>query len=80
MTADELAQLIQSQILCTHLEVEGPDQVHFSAVVVSAEFEGLSRVRRQQAVYAALGQRIQSGEVHALSLKAYTPEEFQTVR
>ena len=43
--------------------------------IVSAAFAGLSRVRRQQAVYAAIGELIADGTVHAVTIKALTPEE-----
>lgn len=47
---------------------------HFKAVVVSEHFAGLARVRRHQAVYAALGDLMQ--RIHALALHTYTPEEW----
>jgi len=54
--------------------VEGDGQ-HFYATVVSAEFEGKRLIQRHQLVYAALGDRMKA-EVHALSIKAFTPVEF----
>ncbi len=68
-------QYIEAGLPCTHLEVEG-DGRHFFATIVSAEFEGLSRVRRHQRVYAALGDRMRE-EIHALSMKTLTPAEHQ---
>ncbi len=47
---------------------------HFNVVIVSHAFEGVSRVQRQRSVYAALAEEL-SGPIHALSLKALTPEE-----
>jgi acid stress-induced BolA-like protein IbaG/YrbA len=55
------------------LEVEG-DGRHFFATIVSAQFEGLSRVRRHQRVYAVLGDRMRE-QIHALSMKTLTPAE-----
>jgi len=49
---------------------------HYRVVVVSAQFAGLGRVERQRAIYAALGDMI-PGEIHALSARAVTPEEWQ---
>ncbi len=60
---------------CTHLEVEGDGQ-HFSAVIVSPAFAGKRLIQRHQLVYAALGDRMRE-EIHALSMKTLTPEEFQ---
>jgi acid stress-induced BolA-like protein IbaG/YrbA len=54
--------------------VEGDGQ-HFYATIVSPEFTGKRLVQRHQLVYAALGDRMKA-EIHALSIKAFTPEEF----
>ena len=75
MTEYQLAQIIRDGMDCTHLEVSG-DGRHWSAVIVSDAFEGLPRIRRHQRVYATLGQRIQNDEVHALSMKTLTPQEW----
>jgi acid stress-induced BolA-like protein IbaG/YrbA len=65
---------IHNGLACTHLEVEGDGQ-HFSAVIVSPAFVGKSRIQRHQIVYAALGDRMRE-EIHALSMKTLTPDEF----
>ena len=73
-TVDEVRGFIAAGLACAHLEVEG-DGRHFFATIVSAEFEGLARVRRHQKVYAALGDRMRE-QIHALSMKTLTPAEF----
>jgi len=65
---------IRAGLAVTHLEVTG-DGAHFEALVVSPEFAGLTRVRRHQLVYAALGERMRE-EIHALSMKTLSPEEW----
>ncbi|BCX81210.1 BolA family transcriptional regulator, general stress-responsive regulator [Methylomarinovum caldicuralii] len=50
---------------------------HFYLTIVSAAFAGKGPVQRHQLVYQALGDMMQS-EIHALSIQAYTPEEFAT--
>ena len=50
---------------------------HFRVVIVSAAFDGLSRVRRQQSVYTVLATEMQSG-IHALGLQCLTPEEWKS--
>ncbi|HUJ01388.1 MAG TPA: BolA family protein [Usitatibacter sp.] len=65
---------IRAGLACTHLEVRG-DGAHFEALVVSPEFAGLNRVRRHQLVYAALGERMRE-EIHALSMRTLSPEEW----
>lgn len=59
---------------CSHLEVEG-DGRHFSALIVSEAFAGKRPLARHQIVYAALGERMRE-EIHALSMKTLTPEEY----
>jgi acid stress-induced BolA-like protein IbaG/YrbA len=75
MTEDQLAKIIEDGLTCEHLVVTG-DGRHWAAEIVSPEFEGLSRIKRHQRVYAALGTRIQTDEVHALSMKTWTPTEW----
>ncbi len=73
-TPDIVRDYIAAGMSCTELHVDG-DGRHFFATIVSAEFEGLPRVRRHQRVYAALGERMRE-EIHALSMKTMTPAEF----
>jgi acid stress-induced BolA-like protein IbaG/YrbA len=75
MTAEELQSLIAAGLSCEHLEVTG-DGRHWAAVIVSPAFEGQRLIKRHQTVYATLGARIQNDEVHALSMKTYTPAEW----
>jgi acid stress-induced BolA-like protein IbaG/YrbA len=65
---------IRAGLPCTHLEVRG-DGAHFEALVVSPDFTGLTRVRRHQLVYAALGERMRE-EIHALSMQTLSPDEW----
>lgn len=75
MTADQLETLIAEQLPCQHLSVEG-DGRHWYATIVSNQFEGLRLIQRHQKVYATLGQKMHTDEVHALSMKTYTPSEW----
>ncbi len=75
MDANQLKQLIAAVLPCEHIEVEG-DGRHWYATLVSPAFDGLSRIKRHQMVYATLGQRMHTDEVHALSMKTYTPTEW----
>jgi acid stress-induced BolA-like protein IbaG/YrbA len=75
MTADELKSIIASGLACEHIDVAG-DGRHWEAVIVSAEFEGKRPIQRHQRVYATLGARMQSDEVHALSMQTLTPAEW----
>lgn len=52
---------------------------HYQAVIVSEAFAGKSLVQRHQLVYRALGNMMRN-EIHAFSMKVYTPEEYQPQR
>lgn len=73
-TAAEVRDYIAAGLECEHLDVDG-DGRHFFATIVSGAFEGLSRVRRHQRVYEALGDRMRE-QIHALSMKTLTPAEW----
>ena len=75
MTAEELRSHIVSGLPCDHAQVLGDDGQHFEAVIVSPQFTGISKVQQHQRVYQALGDRMRS-EVHALSLRTFTPEAW----
>ena len=75
MTAEEIQTLIEAHIPCESCQVDG-DGRHWYATVVSAAFEGVRTIARHQKVYAAMGQRMKTDEVHALSIKAHTPAEW----
>jgi acid stress-induced BolA-like protein IbaG/YrbA len=77
-TPQDVQSYIAAGLRCDHLEVEG-DGRHFFATIVSAEFEGLLRVRRHQRVYEALGDRMKA-QIHALSMKTLTPAEWASQR
>ena len=75
VTNESVKSGIAQGLACEHLEVIGDGQ-HFQALVVSRAFEGKSRVQRHQLVYAALGERMRE-EIHALSMRTLTPEEWR---
>lgn len=75
MTAEELKSLIAAGLPCAHLTVEG-DGRHWYATVVSAAFDGRRPIQRHQQVYATLGEKMHTDEVHALSMKTFTPAEW----
>ena len=73
-TPQQVRDFIAAGLPCVHLEVEG-DGRHFFATIVSGEFAGLTRIKRHQRVYAALGERMRE-QIHALSMKTLTPDEW----
>ena len=75
VTPESIEQGIAAGIACEQVQVVGDGQ-HFQALVVSGQFAGRSRVQRHQLVYAALGERMRE-EIHALSMRTLTPEEWK---
>jgi acid stress-induced BolA-like protein IbaG/YrbA len=75
MTAEQLQALISAGLPCEHCQLEG-DGRHWYATIVSTSFEGKRLIQRHQQVYATLGGRMATDEVHALSMKTYTPAEW----
>lgn len=74
-TPQDLHNYISNGLDCQHLEVTG-DGAHFEAIIVSEKFAGKRLIARHQLVYQALGDRMRE-EIHALSMKTLTPEEFK---
>jgi acid stress-induced BolA-like protein IbaG/YrbA len=76
MDPNHIRKLIEEGMQCDHVEVSG-DGRHFEAVIVSPLFRGLTKVRQHQLVYAALGERMRE-DIHALSMRTLTPEEWRS--
>ena len=72
---EDVKRYIAQGLDCERVEVGG-DGRHFQALIVSAAFAGKTRVARHQLVYSALGERMRE-EVHALSMRTLTPEEYR---
>ncbi|QSI77921.1 MULTISPECIES: BolA family protein [Niveibacterium] len=77
--AEEIERLVSQGLPCDFIQIQGDDGVHFTGIVVSAEFAGKPRVRQHQAVYATLGP-LMGNEIHALQLTTYTPEQWAAFR
>jgi len=75
ITPQEILQLIEGGLPDTRAQVVSDDNTHFEAVVVSPQFEGQRPLRRHQMVYGCLGERM-GREIHALSIRAFTPDEW----
>ena len=75
MTADQIKDLIAAGLPCEYITLEG-DGRHWYATIVSPAFDGLRAIQRHQKVYGTLGSKMQNDEVHALSMKTFTPAEW----
>lgn len=79
METTEVENLIKTGLPDCDVSVKG-DGSHFEAIVIGDVFADLSMVKKQQLVYATVVDRITSGELHALSIKTYTPKEWETAK
>lgn len=74
MTPDEVKRMIEAHLDDCSASVRSDDNTHFEAEVVASAFAGKRPLQRHQMVYAALGDKM-GGEIHALSIRALTPDE-----
>jgi acid stress-induced BolA-like protein IbaG/YrbA len=75
LSASQLESYITQHLDCDYIKVMGDDGTHFEATIVSQAFVGKSMITQHQMVYASLGDRMKA-EIHALSMKTYTPEKW----
>ncbi len=79
MQAQEIQALLEQQLAGTSATVNVMGN-HIDITIVGDIFVGVSRIKKQQLVYAVINQLIASGEVHAVDfIKAYTIEEWQAL-
>jgi acid stress-induced BolA-like protein IbaG/YrbA len=76
MNPDRVAELIRAGLPGAAVRVESDDNTHFAAQIVTAQFTGLKPIARHQLIYKALG-TLMGREIHALSIEALTPDEYQ---
>lgn len=79
MRAEEVKRLIEVGLPGSIVEVNGDDGVHFEAVIISEAFDNKGMLAQHRMVYAALGDRMHA-EIHALSMRTYTPLEWGKAR
>ena len=78
ITADSIKTFIESSLPCEHVQVEGDDGRHFMALIVSAEFRDKNTIQQHQLVYKSLGDKMKE-DIHALSMKTLTPEQWADI-
>ena len=79
MEADQISLLLKSGIEDANVHVE-KNGGHFHITIVSKQFYGLRAVARQQLVYKVLGEYIENGSIHAVIIKAHTPDEWAATK
>jgi acid stress-induced BolA-like protein IbaG/YrbA len=75
METEAVADLIRGGIPGAQVTVTG-DGSHFEAVVVSGDFAGKTPLEKQRMVMVTVRPQIDSGELHALSIKTFTPDQW----
>ena len=75
MDSAKVQQILEEALSLEELHVKGEGS-HYEVVAVDASFEGMSRVKKQQMIYAPLMEYIQRNDIQAVSIKAYSPEEW----
>lgn len=73
---NKIEALLTNQPDISYAQVEG-DGYHYQVTVVSAAFDGLNQVKRQQKIYALLSEWIADGSLHAVTMKTMTPAEWE---
>ena len=77
MNPDTIRDLIEQGLPGARAVVRGDDGVHFEAEVVCEAFAGKRPLARHRMVYATLGERMDTGEIHALALRTLTPDQVE---
>ncbi len=76
MQPSDVKALLEARVSGCAFHIQG-EGCNFQVVAVGEAFEGLSPVKRQQLIYSALSEEIASGALHAVSIKTYTPAQWQ---
>ena len=79
MKAKQVEEMIGAGLADARVQVESDDGSHFEALVIATEFESLGKIQRHQLVYGTLGNLV-GQEIHALSIRAYSPEEWAALQ
>ena len=79
MTPDQLKKRLETLAPGTQVQVIDltGTQDHYQAILVSKAFEGKMMIEQHRQVMKLVQAEVDSGEVHALTLKTYTPEQYQ---
>lgn len=80
MDKQEIIAKLKNSLNLDDVHVMTNDGSHFQIIAVGEMFAELSRVKKQQAIYAPLAEFINDNRIHALSIKTYTPTEWQRER
>ncbi|MCX8580042.1 MULTISPECIES: BolA family protein [unclassified Gilliamella] len=80
MDKQQIIDKLKSSLNLEEVHVMTNDGSHFQVIAIGELFADLSRVKKQQVIYAPLAEFINDNRIHALSIKTYTPTEWQRER
>ena len=76
MTNDEIASMLKTTLELEDVKVKS-EGTHFQIIAIDDKFDEMSRVKRQQFVYAPLADIIADGTIHAVSIKTFSSAQWQ---
>jgi acid stress-induced BolA-like protein IbaG/YrbA len=76
MDSAAVAALLNAHLEDCEVSVQGEGS-HYEILVIGEVFAGLRPVAKQQLVYAALGDQIADGTIHAVNIRTFTPEQWR---
>ena len=79
METQKIEQILKESLNLTEVYVQG-ENAHFGVIVVSDEIAALSKLKQQQTIYAPLMPYFTTGEIHALTIKAFSVEKWKRER
>ncbi|MCG3729462.1 BolA family iron metabolism protein IbaG [Vibrio cincinnatiensis] len=75
MDSTQVQQILEQALNLQELHVKGEGS-HYEVIAIDESFESMSRVKKQQLIYAPLMEYIQRNDIHAVSIKTFTPQEW----
>ena len=76
MDTSQIEQLLTEQLQLSEVRVTAEGS-HYAVIAVGDCFDGVSRVKQQQMIYAPLMAAIADGSIHAVSIKTFTPQQWR---
>ena len=80
MHSYSIKEILKKNINISNIFINSDDNVHFKAIIISKDFENLSLINRQRKINKILNNFFINGEIHALTLKTYTPTEWEKIK
>ena len=79
MIKQKITDEIKNVIIDSDIKIITSDNKHFNAIIISDIFNGKEIIDRQKIIYDIIGKYIINGDIHALSFKTYTKDEWNNI-